>query len=122
MTAWWHRTCEHRFPRIEADGWVLRPQPHPVLSNLELVWLSSSATATRAMLGLSSNTLECDRMSHLLRVVPEDEGKIAWWGDVVRSDAMVPYLPGARRLMAVRGTRPGLWGVASEPIRVEPVT
>lgn len=121
MSAWWHRTCDHRAPKIEADGFLLRPQPHPMLGNLSLVWLSSSPNATRAMLGLSSNTLECDRMSYLYRVTPEDEGKVAWWGDIVRTGEMVPYLAGARRLMAVRGTRPGMWGIASEPIRVERV-
>ncbi|QBI98138.1 hypothetical protein SEA_FIREMAN_55 [Microbacterium phage Fireman] len=121
MTGWWHRTCEHRAPKIEADGFLLRPQAHPILGNLPLVWLSSTPNATRAMLGLTSNTLECDRMAHLFKVVEEDESKIAWWGDVMRAPDMTPFLPGARRLMAVRGTRPGLWGVSADPIRVERV-
>lgn len=121
MTAWYHRTCDDRYVLIEEDGWTLRPYPQPVLRGMSLIWFSSSPASSRAALGLSSATLSCDRMAHLLRVVPEDEGKIAWWGDVMRADVMVPYLPGARRLMAARGSLPGTWGLASEPIRVVPV-
>lgn len=118
MIDWFHRTCEHSVAGIEEAG-LLRPKPHPFLGNIPLVWLTSQRGATRAMLGLTSHTLDCDRMAHLYRVLPEDHERIDWWGDVCRDSRMVPYLPGIRRLQAARGTRPGLWGVTPFEVHVE---
>lgn len=115
---WFHRTCEHRVGLIEEAG-VLRPNPHPILGGIPLVWLTSQRSASRVMLGLTSHTLQCDRMAHLFRVLPEEDDHVVWWGDLKRLDWFEPFLVGARRLEAVRGTRPGLWGVAGAPVRVE---
>jgi hypothetical protein len=35
--------------------------------------------------------------------------------------SFVGYLAGARQLEGARGTKPGLWAVAFEPVRVLPV-
>lgn len=118
---WYHRTCEHAAPQIVASGLILRPNPQSILAGSPLTWFTRSPSATRVMLGLSSHTLSCDRMSHLFEVIPEDEDKVMWWGDVKRTLAAEPMLPAIRRLEAVRGTRPGLWGVTGVEVRVEPV-
>jgi hypothetical protein len=117
-TEWFHRSCRDGAERIDATL-TLRPLPQGTLGRLPMIWLTSQHAATRAMLGLSSRTLSCDRMEALYRVVPEDADIVVRWGDLMRTPSFEPFLPGARRLMAVRGTRPGLWGISPSPLRVE---
>jgi hypothetical protein len=121
VTEWLHRTCQHAADRIDGGEryGTLTVVAQVMLGRLPMVWLTSSQSATRVMLGLSSHTLECDRMEALYRVLPEDAAQVIRWGDLVREPSFEPYLPGARRLMAVRGTRPGVWGVSPTSIRVE---
>jgi hypothetical protein len=114
---WHHRTCEHRVDKIEAEG-VLLPGEHPLLGRMPLIWLTVSATASRAALGLSSHTLRCDRMAHLFRVVDEDASKVMPWQTFKTLPSLAPYLPFMQRLEATRGVRPLVWGVAFEPVRV----
>lgn len=113
MITLYHRTCEHRLPEIQASGELL-PQVHPTLG-YRFVWLTNTPSATREQLALSSHTLQCDRMTHLLRVT-EGAGLIAW-NDVRRhlpSDAV-------RRLEASRGSRPSMWWVGTQPLKFEVV-
>ena len=121
MADWFHRSCDHGARAIERSGLILRPQPHPLLGGMPLIWLTAQRSATRVMLGLSSHTLECDRMATLWRVLPEDTEHVATWADLKAAAWFEPFLVGARRLEAVRGTRPGLWGVAGAPLHVERV-
>jgi len=120
-TEWFHWTCSDGAAQIDKGErfGTLKPLPQVPLGRLPLIWLTSSRSASRAMLGLSSKTLTCDRMECLYRVLPEDVEKVVRWGDLIRAPDFAPALPGARRLMATRGTRPGVWGVSGQPIRVE---
>lgn len=114
---YWHWTCSHRAAKIAATG-VLQPNPHPVLRDLPITWLTTSRLATRAALGLSSKTLSCDRMSHLFQVEEADEPLVLSWTELKAEPAFEDYLPMARRLEAVRGTRPVVWAVTLEPVHV----
>lgn len=112
-----HWTCSHRVVRIADEG-ILRPHVQPMLGNTPLIWFTSSRYASREALGLSSNRLSCDRMEHLAEVVPEDLPLVHTWAALKREPWFAPFLPGAQYLEATRGTRPILWGVATEPVRV----
>lgn len=114
---YWHRTCEHAAPRID-QTLLLRPNPQPMLGDMPLIWLTSASGATRAMLGLSSHTLGCDRMHALYRVVSEDEEWVVPWGRFTTMHSMADLRPFMRRLEAVRGTVPAVWAVSAMGLRV----
>ena len=116
--SFWHRTCVHAAERIDLDM-TLKAAAQPVLGRVPMIWLTTQRDATWVMLGLSSHTLSCNRMAALYQVVPEDHDKVMRWGDVMMAPSFQPLLPGARRLMAVRGTRPGVWAVSLQPLHVE---
>lgn len=112
-----HFTCRHCAESIDRTL-VLTPNRQPLLANLPLIWFSTQLSVPRGALGLSSITLECDRMERVYRVIPEDEHLVVRWADLKRTTEFTGYLNGARRLEAVRGTRPYLWMVAVEQVRV----
>lgn len=115
-----HFTCHHSAESINRTL-VLRPHPQPVLAGLRLTWFTTLESAPRKALGLTSTILDCDRMSHRYRVVDEDEHLVLRWGDLKAHPSFTGYLAGARKLEGSRGTRPGLWAVALEPVRVLPI-
>ena len=115
--SYYHFACHHSAESID-ETLVLQPHRQPMLANLPLIWFTTLRDAKRAQLGLSSVTLECDRMDRLYQVIPEDEHLIVRWGDLKRHPQFSGYLAGARRLESVRGTWPGLWAVAVDEIRV----
>jgi hypothetical protein len=119
---YWHWSCEHRAPAIAGDDFLLRPHAQVMLGRTPLVWFTSSALASREALGLSSTRLRCDRMEHLFVVVDEDLDKVHTWEALKREPWFAPFLGGAQLLEAARGTRPILWGVATEPVRVRQLT
>ena len=114
MTTLFHRTCEHRLPEILEAG-ELRPSVHATLG-YRFIWLTSLASATREQLGLTSHTLECDRMTHLLRI-DEGVGMMPW--STVRNH--LPIEP-VRHLEATKGTLPAIWWVGAAPLRFEVVS
>lgn len=114
MTTWWHYTCEHKVDDIEATGVVL-PQTQQTLGGLQVAWFTNMPSASRQALGLTSHMLNCDRMSHLFRVIPVDEHKVVEWARL-RDKLSRPMIV---RLEAARGTRPMFWGVAAEAVQVE---
>jgi hypothetical protein len=115
--SYWHWTCRHSAESIDTTL-ILQPHRQPLLANVPMIWFTSVQSAGRNHLGLTSNTLECDRMDRMYRVIEEDEHLVVRWGDLKRAPQFTGYLAGARRLESVRGTRPGLWAVAVEPVRV----
>lgn len=115
---YWHYSCRHSAESIAETG-ILRPNAQPMLARLPMTWFTTQRTAPRAALGLTSVTLDCNRMECLYRVVDEDEHLVVRWGDLKMAPDFAPYLTGARRLEAARGTKPGLWAVALQPVRVE---
>lgn len=102
-----HRTCSHRIDEILASGTLL-PAKQPLLG-VKLVWLTHIPWATREALALSSDTLRCDRMEHLLEVT-QPQSVVAW--NVART--ALP-MSAVRVLEAARGSRPEYWWVSGEP-------
>jgi len=114
MTAWFHRACSHSAADIEADGLVIRPHYQQMLGT-RLSWFTFDRGASAQALGLASHRIiSCDRMERLFEVVEEDRHLIVPWASVSRQFQMGTYLE------ATKGTRPGVWGVAFEEVRVVP--
>lgn len=117
MPALYHYTCTHRAELIDPAGGVLMPTPHPLLGAQPLLWLTTSAAAHRAALGLSSHLLSCDRMACLYRLTDEHAEEVYSWAWV---RATLPR-SGVLRLEAARGARPALWWVSLIPQPAERV-
>ena len=113
MVTLYHRTCEHRIGEILEAG-ELRPNPHPILG-YSFIWLTSLPSATREQLGLSSHSLECDRMTHLLKI--EDGAGIIPW-NAIRNHMPVDAV---RQLEASKGSLPACWWVGAQPLKFEVV-
>jgi hypothetical protein len=113
MSSWYTRTCLHSAPQIEEAG-VVTPHRHPMLG-ASLSWWSFDPHASALALGLASHHIvSCDRMEFLFAAHPDDTHLIVPWPSVSRQFQMGTYLD------AAKGTRPGLWGVAFEVVRVVP--
>ncbi|GJF06709.1 hypothetical protein [Pseudonocardia sp. D17] len=71
----WHYTCgDHGAPGIAATRCLL-PNRHPWLP-YPLVWLTDLDVPMRGPLGLTSNTLGCDRTQYRVRVA--GDGAVPW--------------------------------------------
>lgn len=117
----WHYTCTHGAERIEADHGLIKPNPQPVLGDIQLAWFTTMPSASRAALGLTSRTLSCDRMEALFEVEARFTPLISLWHEVKRLDDFAPLIPASRRLEGVRGVRPNVWAVAGQPVRAHRV-
>jgi hypothetical protein len=120
MTNWFHFTCAHAAAQIGTPG-VLRPLPQKMFGDLPLIWLTPSRAAQGRWLGMDQgrqHLVSCNRMEVCYQVVPEDEDKVAWWGDLKRDPRFRDLLPAARQLEGYRGAKAGLWGVTSKDLRV----
>ena len=105
----YHFTCAHGDAGIQRDGYIKPMSNREIRIPEPVVWLSSSASAQRRALGLTSHTLKCDRMEHLYRVNTADA--VPWSN----------YRLGLSRfavmqLEAVTGTRPMLWWLSETPL------
>lgn len=116
-----HFTCHHSADSID-QTLVLQPHPQVTLNRIPMTWFSTQRNVTHVMLGLTMKTIECDRMERVYEVIEEDEHLLHPWAELKALPSFSPYLASARKLEAVRGTRPGLWLVAVEPVRVLPLT
>lgn len=104
-----HFTCSHGDAGIHRDGYI-KPMSNRAINLPEpIIWLSSSASAARGALGLTSHSLACDRMEHLYRVTTDDA--VPW--SAYRLD-LAKFV--VQRLEAAHGTRPQLWWVATTPL------
>ena len=125
MTTLWHYTCEHAVPGIERHG-LLPPEQHaPDQSALDrlaatvwrdsllLVWATDLDTPVRDALGLTSQTLGCDRTKVRYRVLTTDV--FAPWVKA-RRDVRGSY---RALLEAAPGAMPMHWWVSREPVEVE---
>jgi hypothetical protein len=113
-TEWFHRACIHSATDIEADGLVIRPHYQQMLGT-RLSWFTFDRGASALALGLAGRVIiSCDRMERLFQVVEEDRHLVVPWSGVSRQFQMGHYLE------ATKGTRPGVWGVAFEEVRVVP--
>jgi hypothetical protein len=105
----WHWTCDHRAPMIREDG-LVKPHPQPVLARLELSWWSDLGPEHRYELGLTSNTLSCDRME--ARFEAKIPAELIWWPHYAR------FVPRAIRDQLEVGRLPAHWWIAIDPIAV----
>lgn len=71
----YHYTCEHAARALGYRG-MLRPNAHPLLRNVRLVWLTDMDIPDRVGLGLTSDSLSCDRLN--FRYVVDVSDAVRW--------------------------------------------
>lgn len=103
----YHYTCEHAALDIGERG-TLRP-------HLGLIWLTDLDVPMRDALGLTSNTLACDRTAFRYRVL--DDTPCMWWigWSRLRQESWRPWVA---ELEAAPGVRPVHWWVSTAPVPV----
>lgn len=118
----YHYTCDHGRAGLGDEGTLLstrdlvdadrlRRLPLWAQINAGFVWLTDLETPVRLALGLTSDSLGCDRTLHRYRVV--DPSVAAHYPDVSRE------LPrGIRDLAFYRGAMPMHWWLAYPPVQV----
>jgi len=106
----YHFTCRHAAERIEVARW-LTPHTQVQLDGRELVWLTDLEEPNRLDLGLTSNTLNCDRMEY--RVTAACEARR--WPEYLREQPRDVRLEG-RRLTGIG--LPMHWYVSDLPVPV----
>lgn len=67
----YHYTCEHGAKGITRRG-MIRPASHPLVPDCRIVWLTDMAPPDRDALGLTSDTLTCDRLAFRYLVDADD--------------------------------------------------
>lgn len=103
----YHYTCGHVRPAIGTRG-MLRPNPHPLLG-VSVLWLTDQTVPDRQGLGLTSKTLNCDRLEYRYIVDTEDAVR---WNDY----AATLSLRGRMILESVFGARPDTWWVLDHSV------
>jgi len=105
----YHFTCRHRAEMIGVHG-QLEPNPQPYLAGRPVVWATDLYVADRDALGLTSETLACDRTEVRYQITEPDafEPWTSWWPRKVAPDAVsqLTYPP----------RRPRHWYVAVCPV------
>ena len=109
----YHFTCrDHGMPGILRDG-ELRLQPRTRRAQLaglpHLIWMTDLDSAPREVLGLSSNTLTCDRME--VRFIIPRPRHVHRWIDV--RGGVHPLV--REQLESAPGVMPMHWYVTTEP-------
>lgn len=114
----WHYTCEHGAQAIGDTGtlWAAAQQleeapslPLDAAVLLHMVWATDMDPPERAALGLTSATIECDRMAYRYRVPSHAFRR---WGKV-RSSLPAPLVDA---LELAPGAQPGAWWVSFQPV------
>lgn len=105
----YHYTCSHRIRQIHREG-QLQPHPQIALANWPLIWLTDMDVPSREWLGLTSETLRCDRTEWRITVDADAEP----WVKFARGLS----LPMRRRLELADGARPMHWWISSISIPV----
>lgn len=79
MNGLWHFTCSHGRRGIGRVG-IVRPNRHAFLHGPPLAWFTDHPDPDRMSVGLTSETLTCDRMAYRYRVTdPADVEPFAAW-------------------------------------------
>lgn len=106
----WHFTCgDHGAPGITADRY-LRPNRHPLIADA-LVWMTDLDHPMREALGLTSNTLRCDRTAYRVRVA--GDGAMPWTRYRRRVHRDV-----AEYLESFPGAMPAHWWVSTQRVPI----
>lgn len=107
----WHWTCHHQAPMIRTDG-LVKPHPQPLLRGVELSWWTDLGAEHRFELGLTSNTLRCDRMETRFQAARPET--LTHWPVAARA----LHVPRAVRDELEAGRLPAHWWIALEPVEV----
>lgn len=107
----WHWTCDHSAPLIRESG-IVKPHPQPLLDMIELSWWTDLGPEHRYELGLTSNTIKCDRMA--ARFQARHIGDLLWWSHAARG----LRIPRRIRDELEDGRLPAHWWIAVEPVEV----
>lgn len=109
-----HYTCSHGRRGIGMRGF-LKPMPQPVLNGVELVWLTDQTEPNRCGLGLTSITLNCDRLE--FRYVVQSNDTVRPWLSWM---AEQPYLS-ASDVRALHGEdrQPEHWWISTKLLWAE---
>jgi len=77
-----------------------------------VIWLTSERRPDRVALGLTSDTITCDRMAYRYRTVGTHAAVpyLSWWRNIPRKDHL--------DLTGWHEARPGQWWVSTEPVNV----
>lgn len=121
----YHFSCSHGADGIDTMGFVLPVSmvPGANLSTLaegnrwlaDLCWFTDDPAPERLALGLTSFTIDCDRMERRYEVDPPES--LRWWpAKILELDPVVRRQ--ARALSNNPGAQPGRWWVANRPVRV----
>jgi hypothetical protein len=116
--ALWHFTCDHFVTDIRAVG-ALVPHRHPLFPTLgPVVWLTTQEDPDRYAVGLTSDTLACDRMANRFRAA-ETQGCLPWPDvrDFMR-DLGQPGFDALTLAMFDGGRAPATWWVSPTAVPV----
>lgn len=103
----YHYTCGHVAKRVTRRGF-LKPTPQPTIGGIPLLWLTDMDPPVRDALGLTSISLQCDRMDY--RYIVDTEDAVSW---PVAAERFVRI---RARLETQDGVRPERWFVATRPV------
>lgn len=118
MSALWHYTCHHGALALGDTGTLLcaaqqvdEAPPLPLGADmlLQMVWATDMSPPERAALGLTSNTIDCDRMAYRYRV---PSYAFRRWG-TVRSSLPTQLVDA---LELAPGAQPAVWWVSFSPV------
>jgi hypothetical protein len=114
----YHYTCAHSAKSISGEM-ALHPNAHPLLGDLELVWLTDLDVPDVYALGLTSRIIKCRRTE--FRVTAGETVAIHWpefARQLRRTTADRQVLAGVAALESAPGALPMHWWVALSPVPV----
>lgn len=112
----WHRTCSHAADSLGNHG-ELDPTKTAIIAGLgQIVWLSTNPDATRWDLGITSHTLDCDRMEYLYRSSGPNRA-VPWAAARLRIPIMTRWL--LEHDVHTKAERPhATWWISFRPVNV----
>lgn len=114
----YHYACGHSAKGIRRDA-KLKPNKHPLLSGLELVWLTDLSEPDVDALGLTSHLLKCRRTEFRAVVEAEPGVDVFHWPafarELLRNDK---YRAGVHALYDAPGVLPRHWWVSLNALPV----
>lgn len=112
--SYWHFTCSDGATMIGEVG-VLKPHWHPMVG-ASLIWLTNDPAPSRDAVGLTSDTLFCDRMEFRYRII-DDEAylKIRRWLGSTEQSRTAPH----HQADLHRYSEPSKWYVSTKQLLAE---
>lgn len=111
----YHYTCAHSIKGIRRDG-KLKPHRHPLLGNLELLWLTDFTEPHVEALGLTSHYIACRRTEYRITVDPAPVEVFHWPAFARELLRNGKYRAGVHSLHSADGAMPMHWWVSLFPL------